>query len=174
MSKTESRFVDFRAVKAAVTMEQVLTHYGLTEKFKRGRDSLSGPCPIHQGSNPTQFRVCISKNCWNCFSDCHCGGNVLDFVAKMENVIPMEAANRLVEWFQLDVSALNVDANHVVAEVRNRSVRGQAAPDSRATDSTESGTETGDGHEQAALVSVGTRSGASLPDRAWTHARDGS
>jgi DNA primase len=109
MSKTESRFVDFRAVKAAVTMEQVLTHYGLTEKFKRGRDSLSGPCPIHQGSNPTQFRVCISKNCWNCFSECHCGGNVLDFVAKMENVIPMEAANRLVEWFQLDVSALNVD-----------------------------------------------------------------
>lgn len=109
MSKTESRFVDFRAVKAAVTMEQVLAHYGLTEKFKRGRDSLSGPCPIHQGSNPTQFRVCISKNCWNCFSECHCGGNVLDFVAKMENAMPMEAANLLVDWFQLDVSALNVD-----------------------------------------------------------------
>lgn len=56
-----------------------------------------------------RIRVCISKNCWNCFSECHCGGNVLDFVAKMENVMPMEAANRLVEWFQLDVTVLNVD-----------------------------------------------------------------
>ncbi|MBI5767647.1 MAG: toprim domain-containing protein [Verrucomicrobia bacterium] len=108
MSKTESRFVDFRAVKAAVTMEQVLNHYGLSDRFKRGRDSLSGPCPIHQGTNPTQFRVCISKNCWNCFSECKCGGNVLDFVAKMENVEPMEAANRLVEWFGLDRAQLNV------------------------------------------------------------------
>ncbi len=109
MSKTASRFVDFRAVKTAVTMEQVLSHYGLTDRFKRGKDSLSGPCPIHQGSNPTQFRVCISKNCWNCFSECKCGGNVLDFVAKMENVDPMAAANRLVEWFNLDLQALNAE-----------------------------------------------------------------
>ena len=107
MRKTESRFVDFKAVKAAVTMEQVLQHYGLLDRFKRGADSLSGPCPIHQGTNPTQFRVSLSKNCWNCFSECHCGGNVLDFVAKMENCDPMEAANRLVEWFDLDRSQLN-------------------------------------------------------------------
>ena len=66
MRKTESRFVDFKAVKAAVTMEQVLQHYGLLDRFKRGADSLSGPCPIHQGTNPTQFRVSLSKNCWNC------------------------------------------------------------------------------------------------------------
>ena len=109
MSKNSSRFVDFRAVKAAVTMEQVLSHYGLTDRFKRGKDSLSGPCPIHQGSNPTQFRICISKNCWNCFSECKCGGNVLDFVAKMENVDPMAAANRLVEWFNLNLGVLNAE-----------------------------------------------------------------
>jgi DNA primase len=106
----ESRFVDFRAVKSAVTMEQVLAHYGILDRFKRGQDSLSGPCPIHQGSNPTQFRVCPSKNCWNCFSECKCGGNVLDFVAKMENVEPMVAANRLVEWFNLNRDELNADA----------------------------------------------------------------
>ena len=107
MTKTASRFVDFRAVKAAVTMEQVLAHYQLSGRFKRSKDSLTGPCPIHQGTNPTQFRVSLSKNCWNCFSECKCGGNVLDFVAKMENVDPMEAANRLVEWFQLDRTQLN-------------------------------------------------------------------
>ncbi len=72
----KSSFVDFKAVKAAITMEQVLEHYGLLDKFKRGSDSLSGPCPIHKGSNPTQFRVSISKNIWNCFSECKHGGNV--------------------------------------------------------------------------------------------------
>jgi len=123
MSQKTSRFVDFRAVKAAVTMEQVLAHYGVLDRFKRGKDSLSGPCPIHHGSNPTQFRVCISKNCWNCFSDCHCGGNVLDFVAKMESVEPIEAANRLVEWFHLDLARLNADAP------QSKSARVAAAPD---------------------------------------------
>jgi DNA primase len=57
----KSSFVDFKAVKAAITMEAVLEHYGILDKFKRGSDSLSGPCPIHKGSNPTQFRISISK-----------------------------------------------------------------------------------------------------------------
>jgi len=92
-----SGFVDFKAIKAAVSMEQVLAHYQLSARFKRGKkDSLSGPCPIHQGSNPNQFRVSLSKNCWNCFSECKCGGNVLDFVAKMESVDLNEAAHRMV------------------------------------------------------------------------------
>lgn len=96
-------FVDFRAVKAAVTMEQMLKHYGLLEKMKRSGDSLSGCCPIHQGTNPTQFRVSISKNCWNCFSECKHGGNVLDFVSRMENITAHGAALKLIQWFNLDV-----------------------------------------------------------------------
>jgi DNA primase len=99
---SKSSFVDFRAVKAAITMEQVLTHYGLMDKFKRGTDSLNGPCPIHKGSNPTQFRVSLSKNLWNCFSECKHGGNVLDFIVKMENVSIHAAAMKAIEWFNLD------------------------------------------------------------------------
>jgi len=119
------RFVDFRALKAAVKMEQVLAHYGLAEKFKRSNDSLSGPCPIHKGTHPTQFRVSISKNCWNCFSDCHCGGNVLDFVAKMEKVDANEAANRMVEWFHLDIEKLNAESER--AERKPNPKRGAEA-----------------------------------------------
>ena len=100
MAKTS--FVDFKAVKAAITMEQVLEHYGILDKFKRGTDSLNGPCPIHKGSNPTQFRVSISKNVWNCFSECKHGGNVLDFIAKMEDVSIHAAALKAIEWFNLD------------------------------------------------------------------------
>lgn len=105
----KSQFVDFKAVKAAITMEQVLGHYGLLDKFKRGKDSLNGPCPIHGGSNPTQFRVSISKNIWNCFSECKHGGNVLDFIAKMEDVSIHAAALKAIQWFNLDHEAVSAD-----------------------------------------------------------------
>ena len=94
--------VDFKAVKAAVSMEQVLDRYGLLDGLKRAGDSLSGPCPIHNGSNPTQFRVSLGKNLWNCFSDCKGGGNVLDFIAKMDGVTIHAAALKAVDWFGLD------------------------------------------------------------------------
>ena len=109
MAKTT--FVDFKAVKAAITMEQVLQHYGLLEKFKRGTDSLNGPCPIHKGSNPTQFRVSISKNIWNCFSECKHGGNVLDFIAEVENVSIHAAALKAIEWFNLDPEAMSANSD---------------------------------------------------------------
>src|ERR1017187_7736994 len=104
----KSSFVDFKAVKAAITMEQVLEHYGILDKFKRGTDSLNGPCPIHKGSNPTQFRVSISKNIWNCFSECKHGGNVLDFIARMDDVSIHAAALKAIEWFNLDPEAMSV------------------------------------------------------------------
>ncbi|MBA4150140.1 MAG: toprim domain-containing protein [Verrucomicrobia bacterium] len=105
-----SQFVDFKAVKSAITMEQVLQHYGLREQFKKSGDSLSGPCPIHKGSNPTQFRVSISKNIWNCFSECKHGGNTLDFIAKMENVTIHAAALKAIEWFHLDPGSMSANA----------------------------------------------------------------
>ena len=94
-------FVDFKAVKAAVSMLQVLEHYGVADKFKRSGDSLSGPCPIHDGQNVTQFRVSLDKNCWNCFGTCKGGGNVLDFVARKEGVGLRDAAFLLCEWFDV-------------------------------------------------------------------------
>src|SRR5882757_2023620 len=105
----KSSFVNFKAIKAAITMEQVLEHYGILDKFKRGTDSLSGPCPIHRGSNPTQFRVSISKNIWNCFSECKHGGNVLDFIAEMEDASIHAAALKAIEWFKLDLESVSAD-----------------------------------------------------------------
>jgi DNA primase len=98
----KSSFVDFRAVKTAITMEQVLEHYRILDKFKRSGDSLSGPCPLHKGSNPTQFRISTTKNIWNCFSECKHGGNALDFIAEMEKISIHAAALKAIEWFNLD------------------------------------------------------------------------
>ncbi len=83
-------------------MEQILSHYGLLEAMKRSGDNLSGCCPIHKGTNPTQFRVSVSKNVWNCFSECKRGGNVVDFIARLEDVSPYAAAQKAIEWFHLD------------------------------------------------------------------------
>lgn len=101
-----SMFVDFKAVKAAITMEQILIHYGFLDKFKRSGENLSGPCPIHRGENPTQFRVSTTKNIWNCFSKCKRGGNTLDFIARMEDVSIHAAALKAIKWFGLDPDAM--------------------------------------------------------------------
>ena len=115
MSKT--KFVDFKAIKAAITMEQLLQHYGIMDQFKRTGESLNGPCPIHKGSNPTQFRVSTTKNLWNCFSDCEHGGNALDFICKMEKCSIHAAALKAIEWFNLDHEAMAVsDENAEAAE----------------------------------------------------------
>ena len=106
----KSSFVDFKAVKAAITMEQLLKHYDLLDRFKRSGDSLSGPCPIHKGENPTQFRVSISKNIWNCFSKCKHGGNTLDFIARMENITIHAAALHAIEWFNLDPASMSAES----------------------------------------------------------------
>src|SRR5690349_252220 len=101
MSNSNSGFVDYKAVKAAVSIVQILDRYGLTEKLRRANDSLTGSCPIHNGDNPTQFRVSISKNCWNCFGKCKRGGNVIDFVSLKEGISFRQAALRIQEWFGL-------------------------------------------------------------------------
>src|ERR1700704_670329 len=92
-------WVDYKELKQRVKMQDVLGHYGLTDKLKRKGDNLIGPCPIHKGTNATQFHVSLAKNNFNCFSDCHGGGNVIDFVAKMEGVDIRAAALKLREWF---------------------------------------------------------------------------
>jgi len=96
-------FIDFAAVKAVVTITQVLERYGILANLRPlpSRDGFVGRCPIHQGTSPDQFKVSVSKNCWNCFGDCKGGGNVLDFVAQMESITAHEAAHRLNEWFEL-------------------------------------------------------------------------
>ncbi len=109
-------FVDFKAVKAAITMEQVLTHYSLLNQFKRNGESLTGPCPIHKGSNPTQFRVSTTKNIWNCFSECKHGGNVLDFIAEMEKISIHAAALKAIEWFSLDREEMKANSEEDSSE----------------------------------------------------------
>jgi DNA primase len=92
-------WVNYKAIKAGVTIEQVLRHYGLWDTLKASGRSMIGCCPIHQGTNPRQFSVNPEKNIFNCFGDCQGGGNIIDLVAKMEKCGTKEAADKIQNWF---------------------------------------------------------------------------
>jgi DNA primase len=92
-------WVDFGAVKQAVSLEAVLRHYQVPGLRKRGHQ-LVGRCPIHRGQRDDSFRASLSKNAFHCFA-CQAGGNVLNFVAAMEQCSIRQAAVWLQRWFSV-------------------------------------------------------------------------
>jgi DNA primase len=90
-------WVDFAAVKRAVSLEAVLRYYQVPG-LRRHHAQLQGCCPIHRGQRDDSFRVHLAKNAFQCFA-CQARGNVLDFVAAMEKCSLREAALRLQQWF---------------------------------------------------------------------------
>ncbi len=103
MPKAKAVWVDFKEIKSGVSIVQILEHYGVLETLaKSGNgDRLSGACPVHGGTNKTHFRASISRNCWNCFSGKCGGGNIIDFVAKKEDVSFRDAALLIKQWFDV-------------------------------------------------------------------------
>jgi DNA primase len=102
------KWVDFKAVKAAVSMEMALGRYAVQVR-RSNQFYLRGKCPLptHKtGDRTPSFGVNTAKNAWACQSQ-SCvaarggskGGNVLDFVAVMEGCSIRDAALRLHEWF---------------------------------------------------------------------------
>jgi len=98
----ETNWVDFKAIKEALTIGQVLDRYGV--KLKRSGKELRGRCPIHQGDGTDTFHANTEKNAFRCFS-CQAKGNVLDFVAAMEKCSVRDAALKLRRWFQVSGTA---------------------------------------------------------------------
>src|SRR5712692_7768357 len=95
----EKNWEDFKAVKSAVSMQMLLDRYQINWLRKSGGE-LRGRCPIHMGDGQDAFHVNVSKNAFNCFS-CHARGNVLDFVAAMEQCSVRDAAIKLQQWFSI-------------------------------------------------------------------------
>src|SRR5881397_3778567 len=113
---TMAQRVDIALVRRSISIEQILEHYGLLDTLTRNGDSLVGPCPLHHGSNKTQFHVSLGKNAFRCFGDCGAdprlhngGGNAISFVIKMEDIEEPDdpdqhkaartAALLLADWF---------------------------------------------------------------------------
>jgi len=118
-------WVNFAAVKRAVSLEAVLRHYQVPG-LRRRRDQLQGCCPIHRGTRDDSFRAHLTKNAFQCFA-CQACGNVLDFVAAMEKCSIREAALRLQQWFAL-ASSPGVPAASVPNRELVRKEEGANAP----------------------------------------------
>ena len=101
----QDNWVDFKAIKAAVSMEMILGRYGVNWLRKRD-DELRGRCPIHQGEGQSTFHVSLTKNAFHCFS-CKARGNVLDFVAAMEKCSVRDAGLKLQEWFSVQTTPVD-------------------------------------------------------------------
>ena len=78
-------WVQFRALKEAVSLEAVLHHYQVPG-LRRRRSQLEGCCPIHRGQRDDSFRASLTKNVFHCFA-CQAQGNVLDFVSAMGELL---------------------------------------------------------------------------------------
>ena len=100
-----SVWVDYKKVKETVDMQMVIDCYAVTGMVRNG-DELRGPCPIHKGAKRDKnFKVNIRKNGFKCFSSaCGARGNVLDFVAAMEQCSIRDAAIKLKERFAIGES----------------------------------------------------------------------
>ncbi len=99
--ETKKAWVDFKLIKAAVTMEMLVVQYGVIGLVRTG-DELRGVCPVHEGKSKREFSINLTKNTFCCFASvCKARGNVLDFVAKMEHCTVREAALKLDEWFEV-------------------------------------------------------------------------
>jgi hypothetical protein len=98
MNREHAERVYFEQVKRAVSIEAVLARYGIELKGRGG--TRKGCCPIHRGSNPTQFVV--SNGLWHCFGDCKRGGSIIELVAAVEKVQPRDAALMIARWFAIE------------------------------------------------------------------------
>jgi DNA primase len=84
--------IQYRELKQRVSIEQVLAHYKV-RTTKKGSQHVA-ECPFCTGT----FKASFEKNCFICFS-CGAKGNILDFVAKKENMPIKDAACSIFATF---------------------------------------------------------------------------
>lgn len=79
-----ARWVLFDAVKAQVSIEDILRRYGRLESLKQKGAQLIGLCPFHTESTAS-FKVTPARNIWRCFG-CRRGGDAIDLVCCEEGL----------------------------------------------------------------------------------------
>jgi hypothetical protein len=84
----------FSAIKELLGLSEVMVYYGV----RLGRNG-KYLCPFHDEKTPS---LSIKGQYWRCFG-CDCGGDIVDFVAKLFGLSLLAAARRLDADFSLGV-----------------------------------------------------------------------
>jgi DNA primase len=106
-------YVDFKTVKAGVSVEAAASRYGVVLRRVNGSHE-RGKCPLPthpQGDDAKSFSINVSKRVWICHSTACAkgrrgkkGGDVIELVAVMENCSLRDAALKLASWFDVLMS----------------------------------------------------------------------
>lgn len=105
--------IDFRALRAELSMERVLRHLKLFDELRGRRNQLSGPCPkcTPPGSRKRPFNVNLNKHAFSCKnSACRIEGNVIDLWAKLHNKTAYAAAVDLASTFGIPLPVIREEA----------------------------------------------------------------
>jgi DNA primase len=84
--------IDYRQLRAAIAMTEVLQLIGFVPAQRRGHQ-LRGPCPVHGSTRRTSRTLSINlrTNTYRCFK-CGSAGNQLDLYAAVTRMNLFEAA----------------------------------------------------------------------------------
>lgn len=88
----------FSYIKERLSILDIISHY---VRLKNIGNYWKGPCPFHSETDAS-FTVSPDKQIFYCFG-CHEGGDVIGFIAKIENMTQLEAAHHLIEQYQISV-----------------------------------------------------------------------
>ena len=84
---------DIAAVRDRARIEEIVGSY-VTLRSTGG--TMKGLCPFHDEKTPS-FQVTPSRGYWYCFGACAEGGDVIDFMRKIDNLSFVEAVERLAD-----------------------------------------------------------------------------
>ncbi|MEQ1645434.1 MAG: CHC2 zinc finger domain-containing protein [Pyrinomonadaceae bacterium] len=106
-------YVDFKTVKAEVSVEDVASRYGVVLRKTNGSHE-RGKCPLPThppGDDAKSFSINVSKRVWICHSTACAkgrrgkkGGDVIELVAVMETCSLRDAGIKLASWFGVSMS----------------------------------------------------------------------
>lgn len=104
----------FKIIQDSIDIETVAERYGIHINHKKAF------CPFHNdGKTPN---LSFKNNHYKCFS-CGAGGDVIDFVARLFNIKPLESAKKLNEDFALGIdTGKPVSKSHLLQVKRNNRI----------------------------------------------------
>lgn len=103
----------FNFIKTQIPIIDVINEYVV---MKPAGGYLKGPCPFH-AEKDASFTISPEKSIFYCFG-CHASGDVIAFIAKIENLNQFEAAVYLTEKFNIEIpehikkSSPSLNENH--------------------------------------------------------------
>jgi DNA primase len=107
---------DIAAVRDRARIEEVVGSY---VTLRNSGGTLKGLCPFHDEKTPS-FQVTPSRGYWYCFGACAEGGDVIEFMRKIDNLSFVEAVERLADRVGIQLRYTDDSGPRVEAGARTR------------------------------------------------------